>query len=112
MKINPVNGWSKNFSSYENSPADYSQTFAKVLDNVKHGKPATADDSTQNQDTMVMRQVLSDGSTLITVYDEDGHVISQSKTPAVKPDSSPQVLDTQTEYHFGLDELANFNLIL
>lgn len=113
MKINPVNGWSKNFSAYENSPADYSKTFAKVLDNVKHGRPADYDEETmRNQNTQIMRQILSDGSTLITVYDEEGRVISQSKTPAVKPDSNLHIVDTQTENYFSLGELENFARIL
>ena len=112
MKINPVNGWSKNFYAYENSQADYSKTFSKVLDNVKQGRPADYDaENMQTQKTQTVTQILSDGSTLITVYDEGGRVISQHKTAAVRADSNAQILDTKTENNFGLEELSNFNLV-
>ncbi|MBQ7703852.1 MAG: hypothetical protein IJT73_00245 [Selenomonadaceae bacterium] len=113
MKINPVNGWSQNFAAYENSQGNYSKTFSKVLDNVKHGRPADYDEETmQTQKTQTVTQILSDGSTLITVYDEGGRVLSQTKTSAVNPDSNAQIVDTKTENIFGLNELSNFNLIL
>lgn len=112
MKINPVNGWSQNFSTYENSQADYSKIFAKVLDNVKNGRPAHYDEETMaSQKTQTVTQILSDGSTLITVYDEGGRVISQHKTAAVHADSNAQIVDTKTENNFGLNELSNFNLV-
>ena len=112
MKINPVNGWSKNFIAYENSQADYSKTFSKVLDNVKHGRPANYDEETMNtQNTTTMTQILADGSTLITVYDEGGRVISQHKTASTNSNSNAEILDTKTENNFGLGELSNFNLI-
>lgn len=113
MKINSVNGWSKNFTAYENSQADYSQTFSKVLDNIKHGRPANYDAETmQTQKIQTMTQILSDGSTLVTVYDERGKVISQHKTAAIRADSNAQIVDTQVENKFGLDELSNLKLIL
>ena len=113
MKINPVNGWSQNFAAYENSQADYSKRFSKVLDNVKNGRPANYDEETlKTQKTQTVTQILSDGSTLITVYDESGRVISQNKTAAVRADSNAQIVDTNTENNFGLGELTNYNLIL
>lgn len=112
MKINPVNGWSQNFSAYENSQADYSKTFAKVLDNVKNGRPANYNEETMvSQKTQTVTQILSDGSTLVTVYDEGGNVISQHKTAAAIPNSNTQILDSKTENNFGLGELSNFNLV-
>ena len=111
MQINPVNGWSKNFIAYENSQADYSKAFSKVLDNVKHGRAADYDAETmQNQKVQTMTQILSDGSTLVTVYDERGKVISQHKTAAIHADSDAQILSTKVEKNFVLDELSNFNL--
>ena len=113
MKINLVTGWSQNFTAYENSQADYSKTFSKILDNLKHGRSADYDAETMaSQKTQTVTQILSDGSTLITVYDEGGRVISQHKTAAVNPDSNAQIVDTKTENNFGLGELSNFNLIL
>ena len=112
MKINPVNGWSENFSTYENSQSDYSKTFAKVLDNVKNGRPANYDEETMaSQKTQTVTQILSDGSTLITVYDEGGRVISQHKTATANSDSNAQILDTKTENNFDLGELSNFNSV-
>lgn len=62
MKINPVNGWSKNFTPYENSKDNYSKTFSKVLNNVKQGKPANYDEENmQSQKTQTVTQILSDG---------------------------------------------------
>ncbi len=113
MKINPVSGWSQNFTAYENSQADYSKTFSKVLDNLKHGRSADYDAETMaSQKTQTVTQILSDGSTLITVYDEGGRVISQHKTAAFRADSNAQIVDTKTENNFGLSELSNFNFIL
>ncbi len=113
MKINPVNGWNKNFAAYENSQGDYSKTFSKVLDNLKNGRAADYDAETMaSQKTQTLTQILSDGSTLITVYDEGGRVISQHKTAAVNPDSNAQIVDTKTENNFGLSELSNFNFVL
>ena len=110
MEINSVNGWSKNFSAYENSQADYSKTFSKVLDNVKHGKPADYDEETiKNQKTQTMTQILSDGSTLVTVFDENGKIISQRKTAAARADSDAQIISSKVETNFGLEELSNFN---
>ena len=108
MKINPINDRSKNFSAYENSQADYSKTFSKVLDNVKHGRPANYDaENIQAQKVQTMTQVLSDGSTLVTVYDERGKVISQHKTAAIRADSDAQILSSKVENKFGLGELSN-----
>lgn len=113
MKINPVSNWSPNFAVHENSQADYSKTFSKVVENLKRGRPVDYDEEAmKGQKTQTMTQILSDGSTLITVFDENGKVISQSKTAAVRPDSSPQVIATRTENNFGLGELSNFNFVL
>lgn len=112
MKINPVNGWGNNFVAAENSQGDYSKTFSKVLDNVKHGRPADYDEETmRSQKTQTITQILSDGSTVITVYDESGRVISQSKTAAVHTDSNAQIIDTKNTTNFGLDELTNFAIM-
>ena len=112
MKINPVNGWSQNFSAYENSQSDYSKKFSKVLDNVKQGRPADYDEETvKSQKTTTMTQILSDGSTVITVYGENGKILYQSRTASTNPDADARTISSRVENNFGLDELKNFNLV-
>lgn len=72
-----------------------SDEFSKILQNMREYKPANYDDSIKVDDkTTVTTQVLSDGSTLTTVRKE-GKIISQSKTPATRPEENPTVISTR-----------------
>lgn len=100
MKINPVMNSVNNFVAREEPPSDSRKTFSQMLSNLKSGKPADFDaDKTQKTQTMI--QILSDGSTLVTVYDADGKVISQTKTRAANPDPNAHVINTTVENNFG-----------
>ena len=95
---------------------DYKSKFSKALENLKNGKPADYDEEEmKGQKTQTMTQIMSDGSVLVTVYDEQGHIISQNKTRSANPDQNAHVIGTEVETKdFGLDELTmegNINLI-
>ena len=108
MKINSINGWSQNYIAQKNSQGSYAETFSKVLDNLKNGRPANYDqEAMSSQKTQTMTQILSDGSTLITVFDENGKIISQSKTAAVIQQENPHLIGNRVEGNFGLGELTN-----
>lgn len=73
-----------------------SDDFSRILQNMREYKPANYDDTIKVDDkTTVTTQVLSDGSTLTTVRKE-GQIISQSKTPATRPEKNPTVVSTET----------------
>ena len=73
-----------------------SDDFSRILQNMREYKPANYDDTIKVDDkTTVTTQVLSDGSTLTTVRKE-GKIISQSKTPATRPEKNPTVISTET----------------
>ena len=73
-----------------------SYDFSRILQNMREYKPANYDDTIKVDDkTTVTTQVLSDGSTLTTVRKE-GQIISQSKTPATRPEKNPTVVSTET----------------
>lgn len=114
MNVSPISKWSNSFVAQANSQADYSKSFSKALDNFKHGRPVDYDeDKMKGQKTQTMTQVLSDGSTLMTVFDEKGRVISQRKTAAVIHDPNLHVIGTHVESNFDLGELemqGNINL--
>ena len=72
-----------------------SDDFSRILQNMREYKPANYDDTIKVDDkTTVTTQVLSDGSTLTTVR-KDGQIISQSKTPATRPEKNPTVISTE-----------------
>ncbi len=105
MKINSINGWSQNYLAQKNSQGSYAETFSKVLDNLKNGKPANYDEENmRGQKTQTMTQILSDGSAIVTVFDENGKIISQSKTAATIQQENPRLIGTS---NFGLGELTN-----
>lgn len=113
MQINAISSGENFFQSQTKSTSDVKSSFAKTLENLRQNKPANQDESTQNQNTQTMIQILSDGSTLVTVYDENGHIISQNKTRAVQSDPNAHIIGTSTEKNFGLEELQaqfNFNI--
>lgn len=92
MTINPINGWRQNLRAQKNSQSSCAETFSKVLDNLKNGRPANFDKETmRSQKTQTLTQILSDGSTLVTVFDETGKIISQRKTAAT----------IQQDFHFS-----------
>lgn len=115
MQVNAIKFWSDNSTSDKKSSNEVGAEFSRVLDNLKHGRPADYDEEKmRGQKTQTMTQILSDGSTLVKVFDENGKIISQSKTKAANPDPNAHVIGTRLENNFGLDELAasgNFNLI-
>lgn len=77
--------------------------FSKVLDNLKKNRPADYDESAmRDQNAQTMIQILSDGSTLVTVYDEQGKVISQQKTRAAQSDPEAHIIGTQVETRSGV----------
>lgn len=91
----------------QNSRIDAKSRFAETLENLKKFRPADYDeDSMRDEDIQTMIQILSDGSTLVTIFDSEGRVISQNKTRAVQSDSEPRIIGTQVESRFGLEELA------
>ena len=116
MKINEISSNNEVMQIKTKSQIDdYKVNFSKALENLKKGKPADYDEeSMQGQKTQTMTQIMSDGSVLVTVYDEQGHILSQSKTRAANPDKNAHVIGTEVENSFGLDELTmegNINLI-
>lgn len=79
-----------------NTGMSVSDDFSRILQNMREYKPANYDDTIKVDDkTTVTTQVLSDGSTLTTVRKE-GKIISQSKTPATRPEKNPTVISTET----------------
>ena len=116
MQVNAVTNWSNNSISAKKISNEINAEFSRVLDNLKHGRPADYDEEKmRGQNTQTMTQILSDGSTLVTVFDENGKIISQSKTKAANPDPNAHVIGTRLENNFGLEELAaneNFNVAL
>ena len=116
MQVNAVKNWSNNSITTKKSSNEVGAEFSRVLDNLKHGRPADYDEEKmRGQKTQTMTQILSDGSTLVTVYDENGKMISQSKTKAANPDPNAHVIGTRLENNFGLEELAangNINVAL
>ena len=106
MKVNAVNEWSGNFFAKKSSN-EVNAEFSRVLENLKHGKPADYDEEKmRGQKTQTMPQILSDGSTLVTVYDDAGKIISQSKTKSANSDPNAYIIGTVPENNFGLEELA------
>lgn len=116
MNVNRINAINDNLITVQKkSQIDYKSQFSKALDNLKNGKPADYDEEAlKGQKTTTMTQILSDGSTLVTIYDEKGRVLSQNKTKAANPDPKAHVIGTEVETNdFGLDELSaegNINL--
>ena len=109
MNVKPVGNSTSSFVAQvqHKSPAE---EFSKILDNLKSGKPANYDaDAIKGLKTQTLTQILADGSTLVTVYDESGRVISQNKTAAVHSERGAQILSTSVENNFGLEELAAQN---
>ena len=105
MNVNAVSKWSGNFFEKKSSN-EVNAEFSRVLENLKHGKPADYDEEKmRGQKTQTMTQILSDGSTLVTVYDDAGKIISQSKTKSANPDPNAHIVSTVTENGFGLEEL-------
>lgn len=90
------------------SQIDYKSSFSKALENMKNGKPADYDEEEmKDQNIKIMTQIMSDGSTLVTIYDENGHIISQNRTSTAKSDSNAKIIGTEVEVNnFGLEELA------
>ena len=90
------------------SQIDYKSSFSKALENMKNGKPADYDEEAmKDQNIKIMTQIMSDGSTLVTIYDENGHIISQNRTSTAKSDSNAKIIGTEVEVNnFGLEELA------
>ncbi len=79
-----------------NKDIPVSDDFSRILQNMREYKPANYDDTIKVDDkTTVTTQVLSDGSTITTVRKE-GKIISQSKTPATRPEKNPTVISTET----------------
>ena len=98
-----------NFYQIQKKPQiDYKSIFSKALENMKNGKPADYDEeATKDQNIKIMTQIMSDGSTLVTIYDENGHIISQNRTSAAKSDPNAKIIGTEVEVNdFGLEELA------
>lgn len=106
MNISPI-GNLNSVPAAQIKPHSYAEEFSKVLDNLKKGKPVDYDEEAmRGQKTQTMTQILSDGSTLVTVFDESGRVLSQSKTMSINSDPNAQIVSTQVENNFGLGELA------
>ena len=98
-----------NFYQIQNkSQVDYKSSFSKALENLKNGKPADYDEEAmKDQNVRIMTQIMSDGSTLITIYDENGHIISQNRTSTAKADPNAKIISTEVEFNdFGLEELT------
>ena len=114
MQINAIKFETDNLISPKQSADKVSAEFSRVLDNLKHGRPADYDEEKmRGQTTQTMTQILSDGSTIITVFDESGKITSQSKTKSANPNPNAYIIGTQFENNFGLEGLAaNFNMNL
>ena len=98
-----------NFYQIQKKPQiDYKSSFSKALENMKNGKPADYDEEvTKDQNIKIMTQIMSDGSTLVTIYDENGHIISQNRTSTAKSVPNAKIIGTEVEVNdFGLEELA------
>lgn len=102
MNVKPVDNSTSSFAA-QFQPKSTAEEFSKILDNLKSGKPANYD-AIKGQKTQTLTQILSDGSTLVTVYDESGRVISQNKTAAIHSEPNAKILSTNVENNFGLKE--------
>ena len=108
IKINSDVSNNNFYQIQKKSQIDYKSSFSKALENMKNGKPADYDEeATKDQNIKIMTQIMSDGSTLVTIYDENGHIISQNRTSAAKSDPNAKIIGTEVEVNdFGLEELA------
>ena len=95
------------YGSLEAGPAkkaasrNISSEFSKMLDNMRKGKPADYDEeAASGKNTTTITRVLSDGSVLVTVMQDD-QIISQSKTRAANPQENPWVVGTTITKSLG-----------
>ena len=71
--------------------------FSSLLQQLKSGGAAgggSGSSSDSDSDTVTVTQVMSDGSVLITVYQDD-KIISQTKTHSQNPEENPSILSTK-----------------
>ena len=102
MEIKPLQGitaWSdkgKAADSKDNT-LQAKEKFSSMLRQLETGGAITDTGEKPGEDTTTVTRVMSDGSVLITVYEED-KIISQTKTHSPHAEKIPTILSTRTEH--------------
>lgn len=75
------------------------EKFSTMLRQMETGGPVTDTGEKPGENTATVTRVMSDGSVLITVYEED-KVVAQTKTRSPHPEENPTIISTRVEKAF------------
>ena len=89
----------------ESKAKDTTESFSKILQNLKEYRPADYDKETeQNGETTTITRVMADGSVIITVMKGE-QIVSQSRTCSPHPEENAAMLSMTATSAATLDEL-------
>ncbi len=75
---------------------DTSDTFARILQNLRAAKPANSRSKEDTEGDTVVTRVLADGSVVVQIF-RDGKLISENMTRGSDPEAGKEIMSTQVE---------------